>query len=46
MSEASIQAGKPTLFFDLDGTLIDSSVGITRSISYALEQLRHPVPSE
>ena len=37
-------AAKATLFFDLDGTLIDSSVGITRSIAYALEQLDHPVP--
>jgi len=35
---------KTTLFFDLDGTLIDSSVGITRSIAYALERLDHPVP--
>ncbi|ALN84380.1 5'-nucleotidase [Lysobacter capsici] len=35
---------KTTLFFDLDGTLIDSSIGITRSIAYALERLNHPVP--
>jgi phosphoglycolate phosphatase len=35
-----------TLFFDLDGTLIDSAAGITRSVSYALEQLGHPVPSQ
>lgn len=35
---------KTILFFDLDGTLIDSSVGITRSIAYALERLGHPVP--
>lgn len=30
--------------FDLDGTLIDSAVGITRCVAYALEQLAHPVP--
>ena len=34
------------LFFDLDGTLIDSAVGITRCVAYALEQLEHPVPEE
>lgn len=34
------------LFFDLDGTLIDSAVGITRCVAYALEQLAHPVPAE
>ena len=33
-----------TLFFDLDGTLIDSAVGITRCVSYALERLDRPVP--
>ena len=37
---------RSTLFFDLDGTLIDSVVGITRCVAYALEQLQHPVPSE
>jgi phosphoglycolate phosphatase len=35
-----------TLFFDLDGTLIDSAVGITRCVAYALERLDHPVPPE
>jgi phosphoglycolate phosphatase len=34
------------LFFDLDGTLIDSAVGITRCVAYALERLDHPVPAE
>nr|WP_255610882.1 HAD hydrolase-like protein [Lysobacter sp. ESA13C] len=34
------------MFFDLDGTLIDSAEGITRSVSYAFEQLGHPVPSQ
>jgi len=37
---------RDTLFFDLDGTLIDSAVGITRCVAYALDQLRHPVPPE
>jgi phosphoglycolate phosphatase len=31
-----------TLFFDLDGTLIDSAVGITRSVAHALEGMGHP----
>lgn len=30
------------LFFDLDGTLIDSSVGVTRCIAYSLERMGHP----
>ena len=34
------------LFFDLDGTLIDSALGITRCVAYALERLDHPVPEE
>lgn len=29
-------------FFDLDGTLIDSSVGVTRCIAYSLERMGHP----
>lgn len=33
---------KQTLFFDLDGTLIDSAVGITRCVSFALERMGHP----
>jgi phosphoglycolate phosphatase len=35
---------RDTLFFDLDGTLIDSVVGITRCVAYALENLGEPVP--
>lgn len=35
-----------TLFFDLDGTLIDSAVGITRCVAHALERLGEPVPAE
>lgn len=33
-----------TLLFDLDGTLIDSSIGITRCAAYAFEQLGEPIP--
>jgi phosphoglycolate phosphatase len=35
-----------TLLFDLDGTLIDSAVGITRCAAYAFEQLGEPVPDD
>src|SRR5579862_9315927 len=35
---------RDTLFFDLDGTLIDSAVGITGCVAYALEMLGEPVP--
>jgi phosphoglycolate phosphatase len=36
-----------TLFFDLDGTLIDSAVGITRCVAYSLERMGHPgLPEE
>lgn len=35
---------RDTLFFDLDGTLIDSVVGITSCVAYALENLGEPVP--
>lgn len=34
------------IFFDLDGTLTDSGLGITKSISYALEKLGKPVPAK
>ncbi len=33
------------ILFDLDGTLTDPKIGITRSIQYALEKLKKPVPS-
>lgn len=33
------------ILFDLDGTLTDSSLGITRCIQYALEQLGRPAPA-
>ena len=32
------------VFFDLDGTLIDSSEGITRSVQYTLENMGYDVP--
>lgn len=34
------------LFLDLDGTLIDSAVGITRCVAYALEKSGEPIPPE
>src|SRR5512139_817331 len=34
------------LFFDLDGTLIDSAVGITRCVAYAFEKLGEPAPPQ
>ncbi len=34
------------LFFDLDGTLIDSAVGITRCVAHALRALGEPVPDD
>jgi phosphoglycolate phosphatase len=37
---------RATLFFDMDGTLIDSEVGITTCIAYALQKMDHPVPSQ
>ena len=35
-----------SVFFDLDGTLTDPKIGITRSIRFALEKLRVDSPSE
>jgi phosphoglycolate phosphatase len=35
-----------TIFFDLDGTLTDPKIGITRSIQYALEGLGREVPHQ
>jgi phosphoglycolate phosphatase len=34
------------IYLDLDGTLTDPKIGITRSIQYALGALDHPVPAE
>ncbi|WP_369979710.1 HAD-IA family hydrolase [Xanthomonas bundabergensis] len=34
-----------TLFFDLDGTLVDSEAGIVGSIVHTFEQLRQPLPA-
>jgi phosphoglycolate phosphatase len=36
--------GQPAVLFDLDGTLTDPFVGISRSMQYALEKLGYPVP--
>jgi phosphoglycolate phosphatase len=41
-----VAAGARTaLLFDLDGTLTDPFVGISRSVQYAMEKLGQPVPS-
>lgn len=37
---------RDTLFFDLDGTLIDSALGITQCVAYALTQMGRPVPPQ
>ncbi len=34
------------LLFDLDGTLIDSAVGITRCVAHALQALGEPIPDD
>ena len=39
---AVVSTQRRTLLFDLDGTLIDSAVGITRCVSHALAALGHP----
>jgi phosphoglycolate phosphatase len=36
---------RPALLFDLDGTLTDPFVGITRSVQYAMEKLGRAVPA-
>jgi phosphoglycolate phosphatase len=35
-----------TLLFDLDGTLIDSAVGIGRCVVHAMQELGEPIPDE
>jgi phosphoglycolate phosphatase len=40
------QRARPVLLFDLDGTLIDSAIGITRCVAHALAGLGEPVPDE
>ena len=35
-----------SVFFDLDGTLADPKVGITRCMQYALGKLGRPVPDQ
>lgn len=34
---------KKTLLFDMDGTLIESHIGILNSLKYMFEQLKLPV---
>lgn len=34
------------IFFDLDGTLTDSALGITNSVKYALKKMKMQIPSE
>ena len=38
-------SARPALLFDLDGTLTDPFVGITRSVQYAMEKLGRAVPA-
>jgi phosphoglycolate phosphatase len=38
-------SARPALLFDLDGTLTDPFVGITRSVQYAMQKLGRPVPA-
>ena len=40
-----LQQPRPALLFDLDGTLTDPFVGITRSVQYAMEKLGRSVPA-
>ncbi len=35
-----------TILFDLDGTLTESGIGITRSVAYACERMGLPVPAQ
>jgi phosphoglycolate phosphatase len=35
-----------TLFFDMDGTLIDSAIGITRCVEHAMVRMGLPVPPD
>lgn len=35
-----------TILFDLDGTLTESGIGITRSVAYAFERMGLPVPEQ
>ena len=41
----AIEATRPALLFDLDGTLTDPFVGITRSVQYAMEKLGRASPA-
>lgn len=39
------RSSRPALLFDLDGTLTDPFVGITRSVQYAMEKLGRAAPA-
>lgn len=43
-STAGLSTAHDVLFFDLDGTLIDSAVGITRCITHAFERMQQVAP--
>ena len=45
MATNSTSPTTPTVLFDLDGTLTDPKVGITRSIQFALEKFGAEIPS-
>ena len=45
MTDLTALAGA-TIAFDLDGTLIDSAVGITQCVAHALTQMGRPVPPQ
>ncbi len=45
-NQEQASAALTAVFFDLDGTLIDPKIGITRSIQYALGKLDRPIPPE
>ncbi len=34
------------LFIDLDGTIIDSSEGVTKSLAYSFEKMGYPIPED
>ncbi len=43
--ERPVDAQRAALFFDLDGTLINSETGIIRCIAHAFERVQHPLPA-
>ncbi len=45
-NEREIREMKSTIFFDLDGTLVESGAGIKAGFAYAMEALGKPMPAE